>query len=442
MCGIFGYLGNKNATTIVFNGLKRLDYRGYDSWGICALDHNHQLLIEKYVGKITLPKPNLPATNIAIGHTRWATHGAVTKTNAHPHLALNGRFLLAHNGIVENFDALKKRALKQGYKFKTQTDSEVIIAIIEHELKNHDLPEASRRAFIKLQGRNTIIILDNLGTIIGCRNGSPLVVGINDVSEKLTEIYISSDTLSFAQYVQKVLVVENREQVVCADHQVCLLSLATGQKKLPKYEANTLEGAKIELLGYPHYMIKEIHEAPLVIKQVLRSGIDKYVALVNKIKCATRVFTVGSGTAGLAAAQIAFYLRRFARVSAISLVGAEAKEYYELFDKNDLIIAPSQSGETADVMAVLEIDKQKGAAICSYVNMPGSMMTRLSDFKFMANAGPEVCVMSTKIFVSQIAWGYLLAKAVADKFAEGHANLKTLTQKIDDYLKKKSNHVM
>ncbi|MDD5415956.1 MAG: glutamine--fructose-6-phosphate transaminase (isomerizing) [Candidatus Daviesbacteria bacterium] len=442
MCGIFGYIGSKNASEVILEGLKRLEYRGYDSWGIAVVAD--QIKIDKKVGAIGDLNQliNLPRSNAGIGHTRWATHGGVNVTNAHPHFSSDKSFVLAQNGIVENYQKLKSALQKKGYKFQTETDTEVIVRLIEDKLKtaSHltsgkvDLKEAVRLAFLELEGRNTIILVTKAGRIIACRNGSPLVVGVNG-----EEIFFSSDTLSFAPYVNRILVVENG-QMITWNGKLQLRDIKSN-KDLPYHlEKIDFKNSKVDKEGYDHFMLKEIHESPYVVSQVLNQDFKLYEDFIKTLKEAKNVYTIGSGTAGIAASEVAFYLRVFAQVNARSVIGADMYDYYDLLTKDDLIIAPSQSGETADVLEVLEIAKKKGVKIASYVNMPGSTMARISDHPYSAHAGPEICVMSTKVFTSQIAWGYLIAKVASGKSKEGRVNLKKLVEEMDKYLNTNANH--
>ena len=444
MCGIFGYVGtSRDASEAVLEGLKRLDYRGYDSWGVAVLNSNG-IEVSKQVGVVTTDPLSIHG-NIGIGHTRWATHGAVTEDNAHPHYAADKSFVLAHNGITENAEELKAMLEKKGHEFHTETDTETIVRLIEEKRKQlakisrapleMRLREAVRAAFKDLRGRNTIIVLAKDGEVIAARNGSPLVLGTKENRKNNSELYFSSDVLSFGAHVSSVLVMENGQMVSKNAHGVQVMDIAKGTKVTSKFEKNAIVGADVDKGAYDHYMLKEIHDNPLVIRQVLKELDANYKKLATAIKKAKTVYTIGSGTAGAAAAQIAFYLRVYGKIRAVSLIGAEASDYYPLIRKGDLLISPSQSGETADVLEVLELAKKRGAKIASHVNMPGSMMTRMSDFKFMAQAGPEICVMSTKIFVSQIAWGYLVAKAVGGKLTEGKKNLQTLANTVDRQLK-------
>ncbi len=441
MCGIFAVVNDKTfrAGQQAHEGLKRLEYRGYDSWGVATLN-GKKIRVAKEVGKIgNIVKLNgLGKSSSAIAHTRWATTGAVTRINAHPHFSSDQSFVLAQNGIVENYAELKKELIKKGYTFITETDTEVIVRLIEDERKKtKDLLAAVRMAFLKLKGRNTIIILtDNENEIIAARNGSPLVIGSDKSSEK---IYLSSDTLSFAPWSNQVVIVENGQMVHVIKNKVEIFAIESGNKIDYQSEKIDIQSNKINKEGYTHFMVKEIYDSPFVINQLTRQKQGPYERLAAQIKKSSQVYCIGSGTAGIAAAQIAFYLRDISKINAVSLVGADSRDYFDLFKKTDLIITPSQSGETADVLEVLEYAKEKSIPIASFVNMPGSMITRMSDFKFMSEAGPEVCVMSTKVFTSQIAWGYLLAKTVSNTYSEGVRNLGKLSADMKQYLNNKGS---
>jgi glutamine---fructose-6-phosphate transaminase (isomerizing) len=437
MCGIFCYVGlQKNAGEIVTAGLKRLDYRGYDSWGIAVLADG-KISTEKKVGKISeVTALNLPASTMAIAHTRWATTGKVTDANAHPHFSTDRSFTLAQNGIVENYIELKKDLIKKDYSFVSETDTEVIVRLIEEKQKvETDLKKAVSRAFLELKGRNTIVLLTQDGRIIAARNGSPLVIGLNPETK---EIFLSSDTLSFAEQATKMIVIDNG-QMVEVGKELEIFDILSGKKI--NYVATDIgfTATKVDKEGFEHFMLKEIHEAPFVLHQLIKQDFARYEKLAQVIKKAQNIYTIGSGGAGVAAAQVAFYLRSIGKIKAISLIGADAMEYAEIFTKHDLIIAISQSGETADVLEVLEIAKQKKMKIASFVNMPGSMITRMSDYPFMSESGPEMCVMSTKTFDAQIAFGYLLAKTIVGESVDAKRRLKSLAVTIDTYLKDSAN---
>ena len=437
MCGIFGYAGKLDAAKVVAAGLKRLEYRGYDSWGV-AVAHD-KLEVYKTVGAVgdVTQEVNLPNAFVGIGHTRWATHGGISDLNAHPHYSTDQKFVLAQNGIVENYQQLRDELSQKGYSFISETDTEVIVRLIEEELKSsEDLANAIRKAFLKLEGRNTILILTDDKEIIAARNGSPLVVGLSSDNE----IYLSSDTLSFPSQVEKIIVIDNGQLVRCLDGKVAITEIESGSEVAFTPEDIKSVGDEINKEGYAHFMLKEIYESPNVIKQLISQDMAEYERLSEAIHKADSVYTVASGTAGIAAAQAAFYLRENSKIRATSLIGADAMEYFDFFTENDVMIAPSQSGETADALEVLELAKKKGVKIASYVNMQGSTMTRMSDFKLMAQAGPEICVMSTKVFVSQLAFGYLLSKIVQGKKEEGFENLRLLSEQMSQYLNNEENH--
>jgi glutamine---fructose-6-phosphate transaminase (isomerizing) len=410
MCGIFGYHGDKNAFKLVVDGLTRLEYRGYDSWGISTLN-NAQIQTIKKVGSIGAALSEIKEekdSHIAIGHTRWATHGGVSDVNAHPHSSSDGSFVLAQNGIFENFLEVKKELSQKGYSFISETDTEVIVRLIEDikKTRNLNLKDAIREAFKKLEGRNTIIVLDKEGAIYAVKNGSPLVLGTNDSREYL----LSSDALSFSDLVTQIVVIENFQLIEIGNEEPQLYDVKTGKELSLSWQNLEISGGEINKGEFEHFMLKEIMEQSETITKAVQFLDEEMLEKLKKeINDSTTVYTIGSGTAGVAAALGAFYLRKIAKINAISLIGAESREYYDLFKSDDLVIVPSQSGETADVLEALEIVKEKGVKIASFVNMPGSTISRMSQFPFMANAGPEIAVASTKIFTSQAIWFYLLA---------------------------------
>ena len=439
MCGIFGYFGPKNnAGEIAAVGLKKLDYRGYDSWGI-GVSTNDRVEVEKKAGKISdvMSFKHLPSSRSAIAHTRWATTGAVTDINAHPHLSADGSFALAQNGIVENYSELKSKLLKLKHQFISQTDTEAITRLVEEKLKKtKDLSEAIRLAFNELEGRNTIVVISADGRIIAARNGSPLVAGVNS---KTSEFFLSSDALSLSQMADKMSVVDNGRMIEI-DGKLKMYNTKNGKEEEIKLTKIDFGNGSSDKNGYDHYMLKEINEAPQVLTTIANQDKQNYEKLAVAIKRAENVYTIGSGGAGVAAAQVAFYLRDTAKIKAVSLIGADATEYVELFNKNDLIIAISQSGETADVLEVLEAAKKKKVKIASFVNMPGSMISRMSDYSLMSQSGPEICVMSTKTFDAQIAFGYLLAKTIRGEAESARKKIKLLAGKIGEYLNNNNNH--
>lgn len=432
MCGIFGYAGNEDAATRILNGLKRLEYRGYDSWGI-AVSKNENIEIFKRVGAIgdiNSKDLKLPKSGIGIVHTRWATHGGVTEINAHPHFSTDKSFVLAQNGIVENYQGLKSELIQKGYKFISQTDTEVIVRLIEDKLTNSEnLIEAVRSAFLELKGRNTIILLENKNDhIIAVRNGSPLVVGLGK-----NETIIASDTLSFADRTNKVVLLENNQMIEYLNDQIKLFDVLTNNELEMIVSNLDHEDINVDREGFDHFMIKEIVEQKYTIETAAQYTEDELRDFLNAIRNSEKIYTVGAGTAGFAAQQIAYYLRKYAGIVAAELRSYETESYRNLFSKDDLIIAVSQSGETADTIEALEFAKEKGTKIASIVNMLGSTITRMSDYPFFSRSGPEICVASTKAFTAQIAWGLLVSLSLIGKHDEAKKILKDLAEKLDGY---------
>jgi len=440
MCGIFGYSGSQDvAAQIVLAGIKRLDYRGYDSWGVAA-QTDGGLFSLKNVG-ITPDLDSLtdlPFSRVAIAHTRWATTGKVSKINAHPHLSSDSSFALAQNGIVDNYQEIKADLLARGYSFVSETDTEVVVRLIESLLPKFDsLRLATMAAIKKLQGRNTIILVTTDGKIVAARNGSPLVVGKNS---KTQELFLSSDLLSFGELVDETMMLENNQLVEIGAGTASVYDVLKGNIIDVQFEQTHMENSHISKGQFPHFMLKEIVEGPEAVNLVIKSNDQLYPLLATQIKQTTHVYVIGSGGAGVAAAQVSFYLRDIGGVLATSLIGADALDYQKLFTTRDVIIAISQSGETADVLRVLEMAKAQGTKIASFVNMPGSMMGRMSDFPFSAHSGPEICVMSTKTFDAQLTFGYLLAHYLIDNQKKAIREIKQLVQKMTIYLSDQKNH--
>lgn len=435
MCGIFGYKGHGNAFEKVVDGLTRLEYRGYDSWGVSTLVGQTIETVKKVgsIGSVLDQIKNQKYSKVAIGHTRWATHGGVSEINAHPHFSSDKTFVLAQNGIFENFLEIKKELSQKGYIFESETDTEVIVRLIEEikKEKNLDLKESIFEAFKVLKGRNTIIVLDSGGTIFAVKNGSPLVLGTN----KFGDFYLSSDSLSFSDSVEQICVIENFQLIEIASTPK-LYDVKTGKEIELEFQKLEISSGDMTKGQFEHFMLKEIMEQPETIKKVVQFLDEEMLEKLQKrIKPESTIFTMGSGTAGVAASLGAYYLRKFAKINAVSLIGAEANEYYDLFKPGDIVIVPSQSGETADVLEALEIAKNKGVLIVSYVNMPGSTISRISQFPFMANAGPEIAVASTKIFTSQAVWFYLLAGFLSGNLDRFKNNVLSASEKLDTWLK-------
>ena len=432
MCGIFAYFGTKSAVSIVRQGLQNLEYRGYDSWGIAVTDGS-KVRVVKAVGEVpkNLSDKQKMKGQIGLGHTRWATNGGVTQVNAHPHQAESGKFVVVHNGIVENADELKSKLIERGQQFVSETDTEVIVYLLEEAIQKQTAFSLSITVVSEvLKGRNTFGVLTQAGDLLAIKQGSPLVVGR---SKKRDEYFLSSDTSSLVGLANEYLVLDDGQLVVVQKNgknlpQIVLTNVG-GEKVFAKWEKIALEDQSSKLTE-KHYMIQEIMETPTAMQTLARQSKVKYQLVARLIKQAKKVYVIGSGSTGLAAATIASYLRQLGGVDAMSLVGAEASSYLPFVDKHTVIISPSQSGETADVLEVLIEAKKRGAKLATFVNMPGSTMTRIADMSCMTEAGPERCVMSTKVFSAQITWGYLVGQTVAGELAKAQKSVLTASQQM------------
>lgn len=434
MCGIFGYSGTKECNDLIFQGLKRLEYRGYDSWGMAVLQGKkiHQY---KDVGEIqgSAKLEKLPKGNIGIGHTRWATHGGVTKTNTHPHISTSEDFTLAQNGIVENFDELKQKLIKEGVKFISQTDTEVIVRLIERELKKRSLKDAIIHVFKKLKGRNTVVVLSNNdGKIYAVRNGSPLVIGVAKDGT-----YLASDTLSFSLATNKAILLENYDMVEIDGKSIEIFNILENRKKNVNTKELKHQFTQIEKGKFEHFMLKEIVDQKETLLFATEYTEKDLEPLIKEIKKGKRVYLIGAGTAGFSAGQVAYFLRNIAHIDAQEIRSYEFKAYLPIVKKGDIVIAFSQSGETADTIEAIEHMKEKGCKVASLVNMYGTAMSRLSDYEYYTNSGPEICVASTKVFTAQCAWGYLLSMSIAGKYRKARMNIKELSKDIAKLFTKK-----
>lgn len=435
MCGIFGYIGKSNAPFIIHQGLKRLEYRGYDSWGISTIE-NGEIVTTKNIGHIP-EELNIKTkeTNIGIGHTRWATHGGVTITNAHPHYSSDKSFVVAQNGIVENYTQLKEYLEKKGYTFNTQVDTEVIVKLIEYERSlGKDIKEALRSAFKQLEGRNTVVLLDSKNDeILAIRNGSPLILGYGD-----KDVYLASDPLAFNQYCRNIVEINNGEMIEITNgtYKIFDISMNKYIEREPK-EEKLLE-MDIDKEGYEHYMLKEIVQQKYTILKATEYTQEQLKPFIQQLKTTQNIYTIGAGTAGYSADQIAYYLRKISGKKAISIKSYEIESYKNIVTNKDTIIAISQSGETADTLDAVEVLKKQGAYISSIINMPSSTLARLSDSTFMSNAGSEICVASTKVFTSQISFGYLIAKTLIGEYTDAKKELQQLSSNLEDFFSEKT----
>ena len=422
MCGIVGYTGPREAYPIIIKGLQRLEYRGYDSTGVALL--NHGLHVFKKKGKVaeladTLVGENLHA-NIGIGHTRWATHGEPSDRNAHPHTSSSGKLAMIHNGIIENYAQLKQELTNKGYTFKSDTDTEVLLNFIEDIKKNNqcNLEEALRVALKRVTGAYVILLIDedDPETIIAARKGSPLVIGIGK-----DEHFLASDASPIIEYTKEVVYV-NDYQIAIVRPDALILKNLGNEKETPFITKLDMELAAIEKGGYDHFMLKEIFEQPQTIYDCLRgrldaitgkiilSGIDKYA---NEIMNAPRIIIVACGTSWHAGLLAEYIIEELCRIPVEVEYASEFRYRNPVIHKGDVIIAISQSGETADTLVALENAKEKGAIILGIVNVVGSSIARLSHAGAYTHAGPEIGVASTKAFTAQLAVLTMIALKIA-----------------------------
>lgn len=414
MCGIVAYVGQREALPIIIKGLRRLEYRGYDSAGVALIDE-HGLSIYKKKGKVSelenfLEENGNPNSKIGIGHTRWATHGEPNDVNAHPHYSSSEKFAMIHNGIIENYEVLKKDLLQKGYKFQSETDTEVFVKFIEDiYVHNHcSLEEALRLALQKVVGAYAIVLinLEEPNTLIAARKGSPLVIGVGE-----DEFFLASDATPIIEYTNKVVYLDDYEIAVIRDGNLQVKTIENIETS-PYINQLELELEAIEKGGYEHFMLKEIFEQPKSIADCLRGRLDaKSGRLVlgglrdymNKFTNAERIIITACGTSWHAGLVAEYLFEEFARVPVEVEYASEFRYRNPVISDKDFIIAISQSGETADTLAAIELAKSKGATIFGVCNVVGSSIPRTTHAGCYTHAGPEIGVASTKAFTAQIS---------------------------------------
>lgn len=434
MCGIFCVVNDKNsrAAQTVLAGLKKLEYRGYDSWGIAIRPgKNRKLLMEKHVGKIGSARTTLPGGTVAIGHTRWATHGGVTDVNAHPHFACGTHIAVLHNGIVENYQELKTRLISRGHRFLSETDSEVIAHLVEEELKTAPLEKGVRRAFSQLVGSNAIAVLEEkTGTVMACRNGSPLVAGIGD-----REYFLASDVTALLDRTNRVVFLEDGESVLLKPAGLHLFDTAAGKEKKPDIRTIEWTAEDAQKNGYPHFLLKEIMEEKLIIPRAgaaNRETIDVLAPLMARKK----VVLIGCGTAYYCSLAATYLFAQYG-IASRAWGAYELEPFAPELGSDTLLFAVSQSGETADTLLAVKEAKKRGARIVAVVNARGSTLERLADYILSVQAGPEIAVVSTKAFSAQLASLLALAQASAGKGGGKDRFGKDLQQWLGEALQEK-----
>lgn len=427
MCGIVAYIGEKEAYPIILKGLKRLEYRGYDSAGV-ALINNGELNVFKCAGKVAnlesfVANKNAGGTT-GIGHTRWATHGLPTDINAHPHVSMDGSLALIHNGIIENYDALKQELIKQGYLFKSQTDTEVLVHLVDFISIKEKVwfGEALRLALLNVVGAYAIVAVhkDFPNQLVAARKSSPLVVGIGSEGD----FYLASDATPIVEYTKRVVYLEDEEiAVIKLGEELKIFNIAD-QQKTPYVQQLELELEALEKGGYEHFMLKEINEQPRSIQDCFRGRLNAQEGWVSlggikdyeqKMIQANRLILVACGTSWHAGLVGEYLIEDLARINVEVEYASEFRYRNPILTENDVVIAISQSGETADTMAALELAKTKGATILGICNVVGSSISRITDAGSYTHAGPEIGVASTKAFTAQVTVLMLMALSLAHR---------------------------
>lgn len=427
MCGIVAYIGKKESYPILIKGLKRLEYRGYDSAGIALLDNN-EINIYKKQGKVSNLEEFAAGKNIAgnagIGHTRWATHGEPNDVNSHPHYSADGKIALIHNGIIENYSSLREELQNRGYVFNSETDTEVLVHLIDDIQKKEkvSISEALRLALNSVVGAYAIVVLtsENPRQLVAARKSSPLVVGIGNEGD----FYLASDATPIVEYTKQVVYL-NDEEIAIADLDEGLkIFNIRNEVKTPYIQELELHLEALEKGGYEHFMLKEIHEQPRSIQDCFRGrlNVDKgWVGLggireyEQKLLNANRIVMVACGTSWHACQVGEYLIEDLARINVEVEYASEFRYRNPIIGENDVVVAVSQSGETADTLAALELAKSKGATILGICNVVGSSISRITDAGSYTHAGPEIGVASTKAFTAQVTVLTLMALSLAKK---------------------------
>ncbi|WP_457752531.1 glutamine--fructose-6-phosphate transaminase (isomerizing) [Thermococcus sp.] len=433
MCGIIGYIGERPACEIIVKGLKRLEYRGYDSVGIVTMDEDG-LHIRKGAGRIDelverLKFLEMPGKK-GIGQTRWATHGVPNDINAHPHTDCTGRIALVHNGIIENYESLREELRKKGHRFKSDTDTEVIAHLIEEELKGtEDFETALRKALLRLKGSFAlgVVYTGEPDRLYFVRNESPMVLGIGS-----GENFAASDVPAFLEYTNRVVFLDDGEYAVITRDSWIVKDLKTG--RIVEKSVQTIDWSleMAEKSGYPHFMLKEIYEQPKAIKDAIHGNAGIITEIAREVAKYEKIYFVAMGTSYHATLVGKYLFQRLVkRVPVVEEASEFRYEFEDLIDENTLIIAITQSGETADTLAAMKLAKKKGAKVLAIVNVVGSMATRIADLTLYTHAGPEIGVAATKTYTTQLVVLTLLAIELARILhSEDEESLNQLEQEL------------
>lgn len=458
MCGIVGYIGDKRAYPILIKGLSRLEYRGYDSAGVALLEPGEEIKVYKRQGKVIdlteFVNGSSTSGTIGIGHTRWATHGLPNDVNAHPHSSGDGKITLVHNGIIENYAILKKELVNRGHVFKSETDTEVLVHLIE-DVKSKSgvsLVEAVRIALNRVHGAYAIVVIssDDPNKIIAAKKSSPLVIGMGE-----DEYYLASDATPIVEYTKNVVYLED-EQIAIIDRHNGLRIISIGNQEVSPYvQELEMQLEELEKGGYEHFMLKEIYEQPHAIKDSFRGRLNAKEGWVSlggikdyeeQIAKSDRIIIIACGTSWHAALVAEYYFEDLARIPVEVEYASEFRYRNPIIRKNDVVIAISQSGETADTLAALKMAKEQGATLIGIVNVVGSTISRVTDAGSYTHAGPEIGVASTKAFTTQLVLLAMMALSLGkrrgtitdEKFSLLLNELEALPMKIEKLLESDS----
>jgi len=426
MCGIVGYIGSREAYPIVIKGLQRLEYRGYDSAGVVLYD-GEKMNLSKTKGKVSDLEEKAKSEislkgNIGIGHTRWATHGVPNDVNSHPHFSNSGNLVIVHNGIIENYEPLKKELIKRGYTFKSDTDTEVLINLIEDIQKQNDirLGKAVQIALNQVVGAYAIVVFDinKPNELIAARLGSPLAIGVSE-----GEYFVASDASPFIEYTSNAIYLEDEEMAIIRKHKPLKIRKIKDDSLVDPYiQELQMNLEQIEKGGYDHFMLKEIYEQPSVIKDTYRGrlladkGLVRMAGVEDNLERflnAERIVIIACGTSWHAGLVAEYIIEEFARIPVEVEYASEFRYRNPIISKNDVIIAISQSGETADTLAAIKLAKKEGAFVFGVCNVVGSSISRETHAGAYTHAGPEIGVASTKAFTTQITVLTLIALRLA-----------------------------
>jgi glucosamine--fructose-6-phosphate aminotransferase (isomerizing) len=433
MCGIVGYIGGRDTAAFLHQGLTKLEYRGYDSVGVATLD-NGRILVKKDVGKIKDVNAQLEFDETpggpGIGHTRWATTGGVTKANAHPQLSCDKGIAIVHNGIIDNYKELRDELVKEGHKFSSETDSEVVAHLIEKYAKEGDTRSAFMKTVQQLRGSFALLAISAAepAKLFVARNESPIVIGVGD-----NEMFVSSDVLPFLEYTKKAVYLDDGEIAELTHDSVSVYSPDGNQVQKDAKEI-TWDVKETGKNGYAHFMIKEIYDQPAVLSNTLKQDQGKLEEAAHLINSSPRVAIAACGTSRHAALVGRYVVSKLSGKYCEVYMASEFQYFIDKLGKETLIIAVSQSGETADVLIPVRQAKKQGCKVIAIVNVEGSSLDREADLSLYLNCGPEISVASTKAFTSQLAVFYLLGYTMAYKLDEGKQRLGKIPQKIRETL--------